>query len=138
MRHPGQVLTKAQLLERVWGFDAYTETNIVERGQRYAETFRRGAFARSIAERGTKIKLLKQHDREAMPLGVATLLREDAAGLYGERLPVRVQMRPFADQSRIAGPLMKSPTSVCEASIHCPWPVRSRWNNALNMASAKL
>ena len=30
MRHPGQVLTKAQLLERVWGFDAYTETNIVE------------------------------------------------------------------------------------------------------------
>ena len=30
MRHPGQVLTKSQLLERVWGYDAFTESNIVE------------------------------------------------------------------------------------------------------------
>ena len=36
-------------------------------------------------------------------------------------------MRPLADQSRMVVPLMKSPTSDCEASIHCPSPVRARW-----------
>ena len=61
-----------------------TATTITERGSRYEEIFRPGAFKRSIAERGSKVKLLAQHDRDAMPLGVATLLREEAAGLYGE------------------------------------------------------
>ncbi len=50
----------------------------------YTEVFRRGAFAKTIAERGDKVKFLAQHDRRSMPLGRATLLREDAAGLYGE------------------------------------------------------
>ncbi len=59
--------------------------NIVEpSGQRFVETFRRGAFARTIRERGDRVKFLAQHNRQAMPLGRATLLREDTQGLYGE------------------------------------------------------
>lgn len=50
----------------------------------YTEIFRRGAFAKTIIERGDRVKFLAQHDRRSMPLGKATLLREDAAGLYGE------------------------------------------------------
>lgn len=51
----------------------------------YTEVFRRGAFARTIAERGPgRVKLLSQHDTARNPLGRATVLREDAAGLYGE------------------------------------------------------
>ncbi|MBV9258559.1 MAG: response regulator transcription factor [Ktedonobacteraceae bacterium] len=30
MRHPRQVLTREQLLERVWGYDSDTETNVLE------------------------------------------------------------------------------------------------------------
>ncbi|MDV8008595.1 HK97 family phage prohead protease [Rhodococcus sp. IEGM 1318] len=50
----------------------------------YEETFKRGAFARSIAERGDRIKFLSQHQRANNPLGRAVLLREDENGLYGE------------------------------------------------------
>lgn len=53
-------------------------------GPSYDEAFQRGAFAKTIAERGSKVKLLSQHDSRSNPLGRATLLREDAAGLYGE------------------------------------------------------
>ena len=62
-----------------------TETRIMERGRAYTETFVRGAFARTITERGPgRVKVLVQHDRETLPIGVATLLREDTTGLYGE------------------------------------------------------
>lgn len=50
----------------------------------YQEEFRRGAFARTIAERGNRVKVLAQHNRQAMPIGRATLLREDSTGLYAE------------------------------------------------------
>ena len=53
-------------------------------GPSYEESFRRGAFTKTIAERGDRVKLLSHHDRGRNPLGRATLLREDAAGLYGE------------------------------------------------------
>lgn len=53
-------------------------------GPSYEEGFERGAFAKTIAERGDKVKLLAQHDWRTWPLGRATLLREDAGGLYGE------------------------------------------------------
>lgn len=43
----------------------------------YQEEFRRGAFARTIAERGNRVKILAQHNRQAMPIGRATLLREE-------------------------------------------------------------
>src|SRR5262245_27474591 len=50
----------------------------------YRETFRLGAFARTIAERGSKIKLLVNHAHQSLPIGRANTLREDAAGLIGE------------------------------------------------------
>lgn len=51
---------------------------------RFTETFRPGSFARTIAERGDRVKFLAEHDQRSFPLGRATLLREDTAGLYGE------------------------------------------------------
>lgn len=59
-------------------------TDIRENGHRFSEVFRRGSFARTIAERAQKIKLLLNHDRLRLPVGRAELLREDAAGLYAE------------------------------------------------------
>lgn len=50
----------------------------------YVEIFAPGAFAKTISERGHKVKALAQHNRQALPLGRATALREDAAGLYCE------------------------------------------------------
>lgn len=54
---------------------------------RVNEVFRRGAFTKTIQlseQSGRKVKLLALHDQHSMPLGVATNLREDAIGLYGE------------------------------------------------------
>ena len=48
---------------------------------RYQEVFRRGAFTRTIAERGPKVKLFTQHGTHRLPIGRATLLREDSTGL---------------------------------------------------------
>jgi HK97 family phage prohead protease len=62
-------------------FDMPTE--IREFWETYTEIFDRGAFAKTIAERGDKVKFLYQHD-SAQPIGRATLLREDKTGLYAE------------------------------------------------------
>ena len=48
----------------------------------YVETFQRGAFARTIVERGTRVKLLFAHDL-ARPLGRAVSLVEEQRGLVG-------------------------------------------------------
>jgi HK97 family phage prohead protease len=62
-----------------------TPTEIHDRSGSYTEIFRQGAFARTLAERGPeRVKVLAQHNYEAMPLGRAVLLREDTAGLYAE------------------------------------------------------
>lgn len=54
-------------------------------GTPYTEVMRRGAFAKTIRERASSIKLLVNHDAMLrLPIGAATLLREDAAGLYAE------------------------------------------------------
>lgn len=53
-------------------------------GPSYNEMFVRGSFTKTIRERGARVKLLSQHQSRQNPLGRATLLREDAAGLYGE------------------------------------------------------
>lgn len=58
-------------------------TPISEWGLTYNEEFQRGSFARTIAERGSKVKFLEQHD-PLKPLGRATVLREDSSGLYAE------------------------------------------------------
>lgn len=47
------------------------------------EVFRKGAFA-NVAPNAHRVKLLVGHDAQALPIGRASLLREDAAGLYGE------------------------------------------------------
>lgn len=61
------------------------ETTIAEAGRTYTEVFRRGAFARTITERGAeKVKLLALHNLESLPLGRCSLLREDADGLHME------------------------------------------------------
>lgn len=48
----------------------------------YRERFAPGAFARSVAERGHKVRLFALHDTRAMPIGRASELREGADGLY--------------------------------------------------------
>lgn len=53
-------------------------------GPSYDEAFQRGAFAKTIQERGDRVKLLSQHNARSNPLGRATLLREESPGLYGE------------------------------------------------------
>ncbi len=53
-------------------------------GRPYDEMFQKGAFAKTIQERGDRVKLLSQHNARSNPLGRASVLREDAAGLYGE------------------------------------------------------
>lgn len=53
-------------------------------GRPYEEAFQRGSLAKTIMERGGKVKLLSHHNSRTNPLGRATLLREDAAGGYGE------------------------------------------------------
>lgn len=53
-------------------------------GPSYDEMFRRGSFAKTIKERGDRVKLLSQHNSHTNPLGRAVELREDAAGLFGE------------------------------------------------------
>lgn len=57
---------------------------IFDGSRSYTEVFRRGAFAKSIAERGQRVPCLAQHDRKSLPLGVASLLEERADGLYCE------------------------------------------------------
>ena len=47
------------------------------------EVFRRGAFA-NVARAAHRVKLLVGHDSRGLPIGRATLLREDDRGLYGE------------------------------------------------------
>ena len=52
---------------------------------RFVEVFRRGAFDRTIREKGPNgVKFLALHDRGALPLGSASVLREDKRGLYVE------------------------------------------------------
>ncbi len=53
-------------------------------GRPYDEMFQQGAFAKTIQERGDRVKLLSQHNSRSNPLGRAVALREDAVGLYGE------------------------------------------------------
>lgn len=51
----------------------------------YREQFAPGSFRRTIAERGPeRVKLLAAHNDKALPIGRASLLREDPGGLYAE------------------------------------------------------
>jgi HK97 family phage prohead protease len=48
-----------------------------------SEVFIRGAFA-NVVRASHRVKFLVGHDANALPIGRATLLREDETGLYGE------------------------------------------------------
>ena len=48
-----------------------------------SEVFIRGAFS-NVVRASHRVKFLVGHDARALPIGRATLLREDDAGLYGE------------------------------------------------------
>ena len=61
-----------------------TPTRVADWEGTYDETWRRGAFAETIRERGDRVKFLANHRKEVFPIGRATMLREDAAGLVGE------------------------------------------------------
>ena len=62
----------------------------------YVESFTRGAFARTIAERGAgRVKVLAAHSSSVNPIGCATVLREDPAGLHVE---LRVSKTQLGDE----------------------------------------
>jgi HK97 family phage prohead protease len=64
-------------------FDQPTE--IREERAAFTEVFRAGSFRKTIAERGPRgVKVFGKHQRAALPVGRASLLREDTAGLYSE------------------------------------------------------
>ena len=62
-----------------------TPTNIRDREGVYSEQFQEGAFKQTI-NRGAlqRVKLYSKHRRNEDPLGRATMLREDTAGLVAE------------------------------------------------------
>lgn len=60
------------------------ETTVDDGWGPYTEVFKRGAFAKTVGEYASKVKLLGNHDRKKFPLGKAVTLREDTAGLVGE------------------------------------------------------
>jgi HK97 family phage prohead protease len=64
-------------------FDQPTE--IRENGHTFTELFRRGSFTKTISERGPEgVKTFAKHQRASLPIGRASMLREDPAGLYAE------------------------------------------------------
>lgn len=62
----------------------YGEATRPDAGLPFVETFARGAFRRTVAERSDRIKVLVQHDSSRLAIGRSKLLREDTRGLYGE------------------------------------------------------
>lgn len=61
-----------------------TDTEISDGYAGYTERFERGAFARSIEQRGHKVQLYTQHDTGKLPIGKAVKLEERSEGLYAE------------------------------------------------------
>jgi HK97 family phage prohead protease len=61
------------------------ETRVNDGRGPYTEVFHRGAFAKTIRERGDRIKLNVNHDKyHQLPIGRAITFNEDAKGLHGE------------------------------------------------------
>jgi HK97 family phage prohead protease len=52
-------------------------------GRPYRERVEYGACARSISERGHKVRLFTMHDRQRLPIGKAVELTEKRDGLHG-------------------------------------------------------
>lgn len=70
------------LYGRLVPYDVFS--TVSDDGRRfYQERIAPGAFERSIAERGHKLRLFVQHDTRKMPIGKAVELEERADGLHG-------------------------------------------------------
>jgi HK97 family phage prohead protease len=70
----------------------YEKTATVSDGAApYRERFQYGAFTRSIAERGNKIRLFTGHEVNRLPIGRATQLREAWDGLHAEFLVAKTR-----------------------------------------------
>jgi HK97 family phage prohead protease len=67
------------------------KARVSDGGPSYDEMFRRGSLAKTIRERADRVKFLSQHNARTNPLGVARVLREDAAGAYGEFVVSKTQ-----------------------------------------------
>jgi HK97 family phage prohead protease len=63
----------------------------------YIEQFAKTVFDKSIAERGTKIPLLEQHDRNRHPVGMSMSWENTNDGLVAD---FRLANTPRADESR--------------------------------------
>jgi HK97 family phage prohead protease len=63
----------------------------------YVEQFAKTVFDKSIAERGTKIPLLEQHDRNRHPVGMSLSWENTNDGLVAD---FRLANTPRADESR--------------------------------------
>lgn len=87
----------------------------------YMETFKPGAFARSISERGHKIRLMTQHDLHRLPIGRATELREEPDGLHAA---FEVARTTDGDDA-----LELIRTGVVDAFSIGFTPIRERWEN---------
>jgi HK97 family phage prohead protease len=57
-------------------------TTVSDGGPSYLEAFQRGAFDRTIRERGDRVRLLAGHDRGRLPIGKAVSLVEASDGLH--------------------------------------------------------
>jgi len=61
------------------------ETRVNDGFGPYVEVFRQGSFAKSIRERGDRIKLLVNHEKyRQLPIGRSLSFKEEKRGLYGE------------------------------------------------------
>lgn len=58
------------------------DSQVRDQGRPYRERVEYGACARSISERGHKLRLFVQHDRGKLPIGKATELSEQRDGLH--------------------------------------------------------
>lgn len=98
-------------------------TDITEGHRSYSEVFRRGAFARTIAERGpSRVKFFALHQSEKLPLGRATKLREDPGGLY-------VELR--ASKTRASDEVLELVRDGALDGLSIGFsPVKERWSKA--------
>jgi uncharacterized protein len=61
-----------------------TEIEVSDWWDDYTEVFKKGAFAKTIADRARPVPLLVSHEHRALPIGAATTLTETDAGLEAE------------------------------------------------------
>lgn len=108
----GEASTAPILVGRFCPFDSWTLISSPHEG-RFRERFRRGAFARTIADRGDRIRLLHEHGRDpttgGKPLGKVLSIteRDDGATVEAELFHEAAYVRELLPAIR-AGALQMS------------------------------